>query len=73
MSKPKLEITHEEILSIIKEMKVKWGSQKELADHLGISSAYLSDIIREKQKVSDAVARKLGYTRIVKYVTENQQ
>jgi plasmid maintenance system antidote protein VapI len=71
MSKPKQEITHDEILSIIKEMRVKWGSQKELADQLGISSAYLSDIINEKQLVSDAVARKLGYTRIVKYVPED--
>jgi plasmid maintenance system antidote protein VapI len=70
MSKPKAEITHDEILKIIKEMKVKWGSQKELADQLGISSAYLSDILHDKKVVSDMVARKLGYTRIVKYVPE---
>jgi plasmid maintenance system antidote protein VapI len=70
MAKPSQEITHDEILKIIKEMVSKWGTQKELADHLGISNAYLNDIIHEKQAVSDKVARRLGYKRIIKYVQE---
>lgn len=70
MAKPKEEITQEEILEIIREMAKKWDTQKELADHLGISSAYMSDILAGIRPVSDGVARRLGYRRIVKYTRE---
>lgn len=61
------EITHDEILETIRQMVSKWGSQKAVADHLKISNAYMSDILAEKRDVSDTVARRLGYTKIVKY------
>jgi plasmid maintenance system antidote protein VapI len=61
------EITQEEILEIIEQMVSKWGSQRAVADHLEISNAYMSDILAGKRLVSDAVAKRLGYTKIVKY------
>jgi plasmid maintenance system antidote protein VapI len=61
------EITHEEILDTIRQMVSKWGSQRAVADHLKISNAYMSDILAEKRDVSDTVARRLGYTKVVKY------
>jgi plasmid maintenance system antidote protein VapI len=64
------EITQEEILEIIKQMVSKWGTQRAVADHLEISNAYMSDIIAGKRLVSDEVAKRLGYTRIVKYKKE---
>jgi plasmid maintenance system antidote protein VapI len=70
MIKPKEEITQAEILEIIKEMAKKWDTQKELAEHLGISNAYMSDILAGIRPVSDGVARRLGYRRIVKYTRE---
>lgn len=70
MQKPKDEITQDEILAIIKEMAKKWDTQKELADHLGISNAYMSDILAGIRPVSQGVARKLGYKRVIKYVQE---
>ena len=70
MSKPKEEITQEEILEVITEMAKQWETQKELADHLGISNAYMSDILAGIRPVSSRVARKLGYRRIVKYTRE---
>jgi plasmid maintenance system antidote protein VapI len=70
MVKPKEEITQAELLGIIREMVDKWGSQKELADHLGISNAYLSDIIRGNQAISSSVAKRLGYKRVVKFIAE---
>jgi plasmid maintenance system antidote protein VapI len=72
MAKMQEEITHDEILKIIREMVGKWGTQKELADHLGISNAYLNDIIHEKQAVSDRVARRLGYKRVMKFTKEGE-
>ena len=61
------EITQEEILNVIRQMVDKWGSQKAVADHLDISNAYMSDILAGNRPVSNAVARSLGYTKIVKY------
>lgn len=70
MAKPKEEITQEEILEIIREMAKKWDTQKELAEQLGISNAYMSDILAGIRPVSSGVARRLGYRRIVKYTRE---
>lgn len=70
MAKPKEEITQEEILEIIREMAKKWDTQRELADQLGVSAAYMSDILAGIRPVSDGVARRLGYRRIVKYTRE---
>ena len=67
MAKPSQEITQDEILEVIEEMVKKWGSQKNVADHLEISNAYMSDILAGLRPVSDAVAKKLGYKRVVKY------
>lgn len=61
------EITQEEILEIIDQMVSKWGSQKAVADHLKISNAYMSDILAGKRLVSETIAKRLGYTKIVKY------
>jgi hypothetical protein len=66
----KEEITQEELLQVINEMVSTWGSQKAVADHLEISNAYMSDILAGNRPVSDAVARKLGYKRIVKYTKD---
>jgi transcriptional regulator with XRE-family HTH domain len=51
-------------------MAKKWDTQKELAEQLGISNAYMSDILAGIRPVSDGVARRLGYRRIVKYTRE---
>jgi plasmid maintenance system antidote protein VapI len=70
MAKPTQEITKEELANILGEMVTKWGSQKAVAEHLGISNSYLSDILSGMRPASDTVARKLGYKRIVKYAPD---
>lgn len=70
MAKEKQEITQEEIAAIIEEMAKRWPHQKDLARQLEISNGYLSDILSRIRPVSDRVARKLGYRRIVKYTRE---
>ena len=68
--KPTQEITQDEILSIIEQMVKTWGPQRSVADHLKISNSYMSDILASKRLVSDEVARKLGYKRVVKYARD---
>jgi DNA-binding transcriptional regulator YdaS (Cro superfamily) len=45
----------------------KQGTAKAVATQLGISAQYLSDIITGHREVSDPVARKLGYRRVVTF------
>jgi plasmid maintenance system antidote protein VapI len=64
------EITEEEILKIIMQMVDKWGSQRAVADQLEISAAYLNDILRGNRDVSNKVAKRLGYTKIIRFRKE---
>jgi plasmid maintenance system antidote protein VapI len=61
------EITEEELLRIIGQMVIKWGSQKAVAEHLQISNAFMSDIIAGNRPVSVRVAKRLGYTKVIKF------
>jgi hypothetical protein len=42
-----------------------FGSQAETADKYGISTAYLNDVLHGRRPVSENLARKLGWTRVV--------
>lgn len=70
MTKPKEEITPEELADSLEKMAAAWGSQKNLAKHLGIGNGYLSDIINRVRPASNKVAKKLGYLRVVRYTRE---
>ena len=63
----KQEITQDELKDIIEKMVTQWGSQRKVSDHLGISAAFLSDIINGNRPISNKVAQKLGYSKVVKY------
>jgi hypothetical protein len=43
------------------------GTQTAWAKRHGISVAYVNDLLRERKEFSDAVARKLGYRRVLMY------
>jgi plasmid maintenance system antidote protein VapI len=63
----KQEVTQDELKGTIEQMVKQWGSQRKVADHLGISAAFLSDIINGNRPISNKVAQKLGYSKVVKY------
>jgi hypothetical protein len=60
-------ITHEQALDLIRKLVETEKSQTKAAAKLDISAGYLSEIITEGKPISDAVARKLGYTRVIMY------
>lgn len=60
-------ITQKEMLAIIRQKAEDYGTQRVLARELGISAMYLSDILNGHREVSDAVAKKLGYTLVKMY------
>jgi hypothetical protein len=51
------------VLETLKEIVHDAGSQKKVAEDLGISAPYLHDILEGKRDVSDNIARKLGFLR----------
>jgi plasmid maintenance system antidote protein VapI len=66
------EITEEELLKILAQMVDKWGSQRAVADQLKISAAFMSDILAGNRPVSDTVARRLGYAKVIKFRKEKE-
>jgi plasmid maintenance system antidote protein VapI len=64
------EITEEDLLKILNQMVGKWGSQRAVAKHLEISTAFMSDILAGNRSVSDTVARRLGYAKVIRFRKE---
>ena len=56
------------VLEKIKSMVDEVGSQVEVAKQLCISTPYLNDILKGKRPISETVARKLGYFRIITFL-----
>lgn len=46
------------------------GSQKALAERIGVSESYVSDVIRGRRGASEALMRKLGLKAVTVYVKE---
>lgn len=60
-------ITQREAVELISKLVETMGSQESVARFLDISNQYLNDILRERRSVSENVAKKLGYERVVIY------
>jgi hypothetical protein len=59
------------VLEKIKEMVETAGSQAQIAEELEISPSYLHDILKGKREISNAIAIKVGYERIIVYKSLN--
>ena len=51
--------------ALIRESVQLEGHQTNTAKRLGISPQYLNDVIRGRRDISDEMARKFGYRRVV--------
>lgn len=63
-------ITHEKALELLRLLVKKYNSQSEAAQEIGITQQYLSDILNGNRQISDTVAQKLGYHRVVMFQKE---
>lgn len=61
-----------EFVDMLWERVKATGSQKALAKELGISCAYLNDVLSSRRDVSYELANKLGYRRVVCFVHKEQ-
>jgi hypothetical protein len=66
-------IPYDEAVKLLREVVRKNGSQFAAARELDISPAYLGDILAGNRAISDNVARKLGYKRVIVFVKEGAE
>jgi len=50
-----------EMVAILWDMVAEHGSQKRVAEIIGITPTYLSDILHGDRKISESVSRRIGY------------
>jgi plasmid maintenance system antidote protein VapI len=59
------QIKQEDALELINQLVKRKGTQAAAAEELGVSPAHISDIIRGNRGISDEIAQRLGYRRVV--------
>jgi hypothetical protein len=60
-------LTPTEPIKKIQTLVSENGTQKAVAEMLNISPAYLNDILLGRKAISDRMARRLGYRRIISF------
>jgi DNA-binding transcriptional regulator YdaS (Cro superfamily) len=60
-------MTHAQLIDKLKAMAEKLGSQSALARSLGISPAYLSDVLNGRREPGKSVLASLGLVACVEY------
>lgn len=54
------------VISLI-AWRARQTSQKETAAFLGVSPQYLSDVLKRRRYLSETVAEKMGYRKVVRF------
>jgi hypothetical protein len=63
------ELTTEDVLKVIRE-DVEKSSLRKTATRIGISAAYLSDVLRGNRQVGEELAAHYGFNRTIKITKE---
>jgi len=61
---------NDDLVKLIWQEIDRLGSQKEVADAIGITAGFLNDILAGRAPVPDRVAQYFGYTRVVGFVKD---
>lgn len=59
---------NEDLVVLLEEEVKKFGSQKALAERIGISLGFMNDILHSRAPVTQQVAEYLGYNKVVGFV-----
>lgn len=66
-------MTEEKFLKDLRERCKGHGAQKRVAREVGISEAYLSDVLNGKAGIGDGLANAFGYRRVVNFQKLNPE
>lgn len=64
-------ITHDEMLEIVKAYVADYRTQYDAAESLGVTPAYLSDVLRGKRDVGPHLCDVLGYERHFRFTPKS--
>lgn len=64
--------TNDEMLNLLREEVERRGSQKAVAEWLGITQGFLGDILHGRAPVTADVAEKLGYRKSVVFIKDKR-
>jgi predicted transcriptional regulator len=59
-------VTTRQIVQLLRNA-VKMRSQREVADDLGLSPAFVCDVLKGRREVTERLARKMGYRKVVEF------
>jgi plasmid maintenance system antidote protein VapI len=65
------EITQEEARKLVRNLVDELGTQTAAAEALKVSKTMVSDILSGAREVTDNIAHKLGYKKVVKFVKQD--
>ncbi len=57
----------EDIKPLLRRTAKKHGTQQKFAAFLGVSGAYLSDVMQGKREPGESILKPLGYEKVVSY------
>jgi plasmid maintenance system antidote protein VapI len=60
---------HERLRELIREL----GSQKAAAKKLGFTPSFINDVLQGRREMTEALAAKLGFKRVVTYVPRSKK
>ena len=63
-------MSKEEAVSLLRKRVVQRGAQAALAKELGVSQAYISDVLAGHRNPGPTILKSLGLTKVVRYEKE---
>lgn len=66
-------IHRDDVVKLLERLCQKLGSQKALAEKLGVSPSYISDVLSGRRDISESLARKLGLKVVIGYTPIKQE
>lgn len=60
---------HEALRKLVSEL----GSQKAAAKRLGFTPSFINDVLQGRREMTESLAAKLGYKRVVTYVSKGKK
>lgn len=64
---------NDDLVKLIQKEIERFGSQKKVADAIGITQGFLNDILRGRAPVTDQVAQYFGYTKVVGFIKDESK
>ena len=66
-------MTRDELIELLQRKVQRAGTQAALAKELGITAAYLGDVLNGKRKPGPTLLNAIGFRRVITYVKDDKK